>query len=373
MATHEDRLVARDAEAMRTHAALDGTGNLVTLAAMTWGLLRGLGVRGGQMLTVGADAAAFAGLSETRGFLNMGFRALSMPIPPDPGAWPHDDLTPVTLVPGMPQLHDVVLANLPYADLYLSSVQASWTRNRIQQALIQNVVDHLLPGGLAVVVANHRYLDAPGQARREMIRQEADLLGMVRLAGATLHPDLPTDVTSPVDLLVLRKRLPGEPDRSREFVRVERTHYGPVNGGINVFRTRYLLEHDTDQVGEDRLVPDLRTGQRLQIVADSVWEERLAEVLVDLANTACADGLTIAARQGRSLFGPGADVVARHRFFEAGELRELFHLDDPAAVPPTRSTAFRSLPGFLPLGPLQANHQGPEARHSPRGPHTPGL
>lgn len=372
MATYEDRLVARDAEAMRTHAGLGGTGNLVTLAAMTWGLLRGLGVRGGRMLTVGADAATFAGLPETHGFLNMGFQSLSMPIPPNPGAWPHDDLTPVT-VAGMPQLHDVVLANLPYADLHLSSVKGSWTRRRIQQALVQNVVDHLLPGGLAVVLANHRYLDAPGQARREMIRQEADLLGMARLAGATLHPDLPIDGTSPVDLLVLRKRLPGEPDRSREFIEVERTHYGPAEGGINVFRTQYLLEHDTDQIGEDRLVPDPRVGQRLQIVADSLWEEHLADSLVDLANAACSAGLTIAADQGRSLLGPGADVIARHRFFEAGELRELFHLDDPAAAPPTRSTAFRSLPGFLPLGPVQANHQGPEVSHSPRGPHTPGL
>ncbi|MGI8313454.1 AAA family ATPase [Saccharopolyspora hattusasensis] len=107
-------------------------------------------------------------------------------------------------------LAEAVLGNVPFEDVAVHEVNPevpeSVTAN-LHNYAIWRAVDALAPGGVAVLVTTCFTLDGKTPLARLAIAKQADLLGALRLPSGALSEG-GTEV--PVDVLVLRKRLPGE-------------------------------------------------------------------------------------------------------------------------------------------------------------------
>jgi N12 class adenine-specific DNA methylase len=106
---------------------------------------------------------------------------------------------------------DVAISNVPFGDFpvvdraYLRSGQRFLTRS-IHTYFFVKALARLRPGGVLAFITSRYTLDAPtAEPVRAYLHQQADLVTALRLPAGTF-PD--TDVVA--DLVVLRKRLPGE-------------------------------------------------------------------------------------------------------------------------------------------------------------------
>jgi hypothetical protein len=69
-------------------------------------------------------------------------------------------------------------------------------------------LDKVRPGGLILFITSKGTLDKQNGALREYVASQADLVGAIRLPNDAFKKNANTEVTT--DIVVLRKRLPGE-------------------------------------------------------------------------------------------------------------------------------------------------------------------
>jgi SAM-dependent methyltransferase len=99
---------------------------------------------------------------------------------------------------------DAVIGNVPFADLRLDY---HGTRLALHDFFLAKSLDALKPGGVLALVTSHYTLDKQHPGLRQLLAQQADFLGAIRLPAEAFAPEGTRVVT---DILCLCKRAPGE-------------------------------------------------------------------------------------------------------------------------------------------------------------------
>lgn len=274
-----------DLHTLREHdKALARAGHRL-LAGRVWPMLRGLGVTGGQLLASGNDAEVFTGPRVT-----------------DQDSTQEGEYTatlsaqPVEQVPvhrwekqQAPGRFDVVVLNLPYADLRLHDPHSAQTLLTLQNKALLHALDRTKRGGVFMAVASHEVLDDPDDRARLEMRARADLVGAVRLPDTLLRSGL--ESTAPMDLLVLRRREAHARYRGGPFTDIEPVLAGDDAGFVN----EYFAEHPQHVVGTQYFETRPDGIQDLKVITypDESVEPKLDRVLSQIVKHARMLDLTI--------------------------------------------------------------------------------
>ena len=123
---------------------------------------------------------------------------------------------------------DVVIGNVPFSSAVLLDRAHNRAGRSMHNHFVVKSLDLTRPGGLVAVVTSRFTLDAQADEARVAMGARADLIGAIRLPARTFKASADTEVVT--DVLVLRRRPPGQPPRSvawRSVVAVD-TPDGPV-------------------------------------------------------------------------------------------------------------------------------------------------
>lgn len=288
-----------DAVAIAQHQRLDARPAHAVVAERTWTALRALGVTGGTMLVRGTDPAPFLGFPPHAPQLTSPPDGTVATIPPI-GVWPHPASIRPRYVPDKAARFDVVLANMPLADLPLTSPIAVQRRRLFESRATTSALARTAPGGLTAVIASHHLLDDPDPTTRQTLRALGDVVGAIRLPSAALRPGSTAD--QPCDLILLRRRGDFEDRRGPELtasVTIPELRRARVN--------EYFANHPTHVLGALAVA-----GSRLAVVTDgdASLSDRLGQALGDVVERARANGLSHGVRAYRA---PAASLGASER------------------------------------------------------------
>ncbi len=106
----------------------------------------------------------------------------------------------------LPEL-DAVVGNVPFADV---KYDYRGQKLPLHDYFLAKSLGSLRPGGVSAAVTSHFSLDKQNGAAREALAGQADFLGAIRLPSDAFKLEGTAVVT---DILFLRKRAPGEPER----------------------------------------------------------------------------------------------------------------------------------------------------------------
>ena len=123
---------------------------------------------------------------------------------------------------------DLVIGNVPFSSAVLLDRAHNRAGRSMHNHFVVKSLDLTRPGGLVAVVTSRFTLDAQADEARLAMSERADLIGAIRLPARTFKASADTEVVT--DVLVLRRRPPGQPPRSvawRSVVAVD-TPDGPV-------------------------------------------------------------------------------------------------------------------------------------------------
>jgi hypothetical protein len=136
---------------------------------------------------------------------------------------------------------DAVIGNVPFADVKLDY---HGQKLSLHDFFIAKSVDALKPGGVLALVTSHFTLDKQNGAIREYLAAKADFVGAIRLPADAFKREGTAVVT---DILFLRKRAPGEPERHADpqWLSVATLTIEGAEVGIN----RYFHENPDMVVG----------------------------------------------------------------------------------------------------------------------------
>ena len=227
-----------------------------------WRTLEGLGFDGGQVLEPGCGsglfiAAAPAGLplrwtgverdptsARIAALLHAGARIVTAP------------LERVSLPPcGF----DAAVGNVPFADV--TPYDPTSPKLSLHNYFIWRAVQAVRPGGLVAVVTSRYTLDAEDTEARELLAEDADLVGAVRMPSGAFR-DFGTEVVC--DLLVLRRRATRRTGDDPAPVWLATERRPELRTSIN----RYWLEHPDQVLGRMEPSGGAYHGHTLRVAFD---------------------------------------------------------------------------------------------------------
>lgn len=141
---------------------------------------------------------------------------------------------------------DLVIGNVPFGDVVLHDRLHNPGRHSLHNHFILKSLALTRPGGVVAVITSHWTMDATNPAARREMAALADLVTAVRLPSSAHVRAAGTTVVT--DLLVLRRRAPGEP--AAEATGWETTaSIAEASDGIPVPVNRYFLDHPEAVLG----------------------------------------------------------------------------------------------------------------------------
>jgi N12 class adenine-specific DNA methylase len=162
---------------------------------------------------------------------------------------------------------DAVVGNVPFADL---KYEYNGQRFALHDFFFAKAVDALRPGGVAALVTTHYTLDKQNAAVREYLAEKADFIGAVRLPSDAFRREGTAVVT---DILILRKRAPGEPERHAD---PDWLVSAPFEiDGVNVGVNRYFHTHPEMVLGSWSLKDTLYGAEGYSVTATGDLAEQL--------------------------------------------------------------------------------------------------
>jgi N12 class adenine-specific DNA methylase len=212
-----------------------------------WRAVADLGFAGGRVLEPGCGSGNFLG------FAPMPIEAVGVELDPTTAAiaralYPSaqirtESFADTRLPPGH---FGLTIGNVPFGKLALHDPTYNPGRASIHNHFIIKSLHLTQPGGLVAVITSRFTLDARDPGPRREMAALADLVGAVRLPEATFRASSGTDVV--VDLLVLRRRLPGDPANSETWATLSEVDTPDGEVAIN----EYLARHRDLILGELR-------------------------------------------------------------------------------------------------------------------------
>ncbi len=105
--------------------------------------------------------------------------------------------------------YDVAISNVPFGSYVPYDPRFKGWGFLIHDYFFAATLDKVRPGGLILFITSKGTLDKHDAGLREYVASQADLIGAIRLPDDAFKKNANTEVTT--DLVILRKRLPGEP------------------------------------------------------------------------------------------------------------------------------------------------------------------
>jgi hypothetical protein len=113
--------------------------------------------------------------------------------------------------------YDLILSNVPFGRYgVLDNRNRPYSRASIHNWFVGRALDVLRPGGLVCFITSTYFLDESDAGMRAHVASEADLVTAFRLPSGTFERIASTSVQA--DLVVLRKRAPGEAAAAAEWL-----------------------------------------------------------------------------------------------------------------------------------------------------------
>jgi N12 class adenine-specific DNA methylase len=271
-----------------------------TVTTAIWRALLGLGFDGGPVLEPGCGSGLFMAASPA------GIPVAWAGVERDPvsariAALLHPDAriitAPLERVSLPPAGFAAAVGNVPFADVTPYDPTAP-KKLSLHNYFLWRAVQAIHPGGLVAVVTSRFTLDAEESRARELLAQDADLVGSVRLPTGAFR-EYGTDVVA--DIVILRRRTSPRPEGAPGPLWVL-AHYQPqLRTAIN----RYFLAHPEQVLGHLEAAGGAYHGHVLDVVFDG---DRNGDL--EAALTAAVDRIVTAATREHHTFRARRDPTA---------------------------------------------------------------
>lgn len=273
------------------------------IAAEVWGALQGLGFQGGRVLEPGSGAGTFIGLAPegaqmTGVELDPVTAAISQAIYPD--ATIRTESFADTRMPG--GTFDAAVGNVPFSKNALHDPRHNAGGHSMHNHFILKSLALTRPGGVVGVISSAFTLDAQNPAARREMAATADLLGAVRLPTGAHRRAAGTDALT--DVLIFRRRLPGEEPLEESWVETAPVELDGGQGRMNA----YFLAHPARVLGEPVIGHGMYGAATLTVRSEDLpaTGARLREQLSEITEQALVAGRGMAEWTGEQ----GLEVAA---------------------------------------------------------------
>jgi SAM-dependent methyltransferase len=220
---------------------------------------------------------------------------------------------------------DLVIGNVPFAKVTPHDPRHNRGRHALHNYFLLKSLHLTRPGGIVMALTSRYTLDAHNPSARREMAGLADLVGAVRLPEGAFARSSGTDVV--VDLLVLRRRLPGaEPTGPswEDAVTTSAKGTGDRPGG-DVKVNEYLVAHPDRVLGDLVTTRGMYRDDELSVAPTGNLDEQLPAVLDRLVADATATGLRYVASSPTEAHRTSALPQARGDF-------DLTHAQDGSFV-----------------------------------------
>ncbi|MEG9250171.1 helicase-related protein [Arthrobacter sp. Soc17.1.1.1] len=287
------------------------------LAAELWQTLNTLGFTGGRVLEPGSGAGTFIGLApETATMTGVELDPITAGI--SQALYPDADIRAESFADTrLPTGYfDAAVGNVPFAKTRLHDPRHNAGNHSMHNHFIIKSLDLTRPGGVVGVISSAFTLDAQNPAVRREIYETADLLGAVRLPTGAHRRAAGTDALT--DVLIFRKRLPGEAPLSPQWLESRVLSVGDnqdaeVDASQDVARMNaYFIENPQRVLGEPVVGNGMYGSATLTVRNEdlSAVPEQLHDQLRDIALTAVDADRGAAERQDGQVIESAAIVPA---------------------------------------------------------------
>nr|WP_313315246.1 helicase-related protein [Dietzia maris] len=278
------------------------------IAAAVWGAVEGLGFDGGRVLEPGCGAGVFIDQAPRGVDLDLVGVELD-PVTAEiaqhlhPEATIHNESFAESTF--RDDSFDLTVGNVPFGDVRLHDPEHNRAHHSIHNHFIVKSLALTRPGGVVAVLTSRYTLDSVSDSARGEMHAMADLVGAVRLPSGAHRVSAGTEAVT--DLLVLRRRLPGEPVRDGAWLTSAPAPDLGLTGGGSV--SDYWRAHPENVLG---VMDDEGHGMygkqdiRVRNASLETVPEQLRERVGGIVDQARRDGLGFAG--DRAVVAPGGRV-----------------------------------------------------------------
>jgi SAM-dependent methyltransferase len=276
-----------------------------------WAGVERLGFDGGRVLEPGCGAGTFIGLApagaEMTGVeLDPTTAAICQAL--HPGATVLAESFAETRAPE--GYFDAVVGNVPFGRFALDDPVHNPGHHSIHNHFLVKSLHLTRPGGVVALLTSRYSLDAGNPAARRELAGLGDLVFALRLPGGAHRSAAGTDAVT--DLVVLRRRGPGQAPSGEAFERAVRT---ALPGGEQAVLSEYFAARPANVLGELYVGRGMYGDGELGVRATGDVAGALAAAVEREASVAAGRGLGFGPRPGRS-HAPAAPMPRCERLAE---------------------------------------------------------
>lgn len=327
------------------------------LATEIWQTLNTLGFSGGRVLEPGSGAGTFIGLApETARMTGVELDPVTAAI--SQAIYPNADIRAESFAEtSLPDGYfDAAVGNVPFAQTRLHDPRHNAGNHSMHNHFILKSLALTRPGGVVCVISSSFTLDAQNPAARREMYEMADLLGAVRLPTGAHRRAAGTDALT--DVLILRRRLPGEEPASSSWLETRPVNLGQGQNTMN----RYFTENPEKVLGQVQVGNGMYGSETLTVQAPNLTAvpAMLHDQLQDIAATAREAGKGFAEGQSQQTGITPAAALGSNSEMQAGHIIAnadgTFHQvsvqgnPEPLKVPATQQRELRALLNLRDLG-----------------------
>lgn len=186
---------------------------------------------------------------------------------------------------------DLAIGNVPFGDYRISDNRYNKLLPQIHNYFFLKALDKVRPGGLVMFITSTGTMDSRrGEDIRKELAKQADLVSAMRFPAETFGKTALTSVVT--DLIILRKRLPGETSKNDAWVKSSEVNDPRGAGYQKIKLNNYFAENPSQMLGEfngnNRMYPG-----RANVDRTEDFEQRLAEAMADLPQGVMSEYSTV--------------------------------------------------------------------------------
>jgi N12 class adenine-specific DNA methylase len=161
---------------------------------------------------------------------------------------------------------DLAISNVPFFEVNVYDRNYPKLNAMLHDYFFVKSMDKVKPGGLVAFITSTGTMDRQSSAIREALAGQADLVSAFRLPSSAFKANAGTDVTT--DLIILRKRLPGEEPGGESWMKAVPTKFPleqePGKMHEHPFN-EYYLAHPENMLGTAVSSKKMRGNQRFAL------------------------------------------------------------------------------------------------------------